>query len=239
MRYSFYIQILTARGSILIAMKNHVKLKVWNLAVLLLLLVGIILIVYPKWTQYVEDQRELRLLTEWDALPKENTQVPATALPIKTSHTTSTVKTKQKAPEVTIIDGLPVYGTVSIEKIDLREPMVKGATAKSLKLGSGVVVPERLPGEIGNYVLASHRSRTFGRHFNRLDELESGDEIKLETSNDTFVYKVNSKVVVKPTDLSVLDQNKNDKELTLITCEPPGKSTHRLIVKAVMEEQNK
>lgn len=115
--------------------------------------------------------------------------------------------------------------------------MVEGATQESLKLGSGIVVPDRMPGEVGNFVLASHRSLTFGRHYNRLDELEVGDSIDLETSDQIHTYTVESKFIVTPDDLSVLEQNEEDSELTLITCEPIDTATHRLIVKAKMEKK--
>ncbi|MDK8182546.1 class D sortase [Paenibacillus sp. UMB4589-SE434] len=204
------------------------KLTPWNITIILLLVVGLALILYPQWTRYVEEQNELRLLTEWDSLPKAKTSSSGSTLPVSP---TSVSHNKKPAA---LIDGLPVYGTISIEKIDLREPMVEGATAQSLKLGSGVVIPDRMPGEIGNFVLASHRSRTYGRHFNRLDELEAGDKIKLETADHLFEYTVTSKFVVLPEDLTVLDQREDSKELTLITCEPFGKSTHRLIIKATI-----
>ncbi|MCR8844983.1 class D sortase [Paenibacillus sp. SC116] len=141
-------------------------------------------------------------------------------------------KTKPK-----LINGIPVHGTIAVDKIDLREPIVEGATPQSLKVGSGSVVPGRTPGDIGNYVLASHRSLKFGRHYNRLDELEIGDSIRIETADRTFTYTVRSKTVVIPEDLSVLDQHPHERELTLITCDPIDTATHRLIVKAVMEEE--
>lgn len=194
---------------------------------LLLLLTGLALILYPKWNEYNEQQRELRLLTEWDNLPKDTVSVSST------SENDSNAKKKLQP---TAIDGLHVYGTISIAKIDLREPMVEGATPASLKVGSGIVVPGRMPGELGNFVLASHRSLTFGRHFNRLDELTAGDKIQLETAEQTYTYTVQSKSVVTPEDLSVLDQNLHARELTLITCEPIDTATHRLIVKAVMDD---
>ncbi|WP_019422416.1 class D sortase [Paenibacillus sp. OSY-SE] len=218
-------------------MNTRVKMKIWNVTALTLLLVGLILIFYPKWVQYVEQQRELHLLTEWDAIPKESSYADNLAQPLlsKASLPTSDVRTPEPAPDPEVmIDGIPLYGAISIEKIDLREPMLAGATAQSLKHGSGVVVPNRTPGTTGNFVLASHRSQTFGRHFNRLDELEAGDEIKIETTNNTYVYKVNTKFIVEPEDLSVLDQNKDDKQLTLITCEPMDNPTHRLIIKALL-----
>lgn len=211
----------------LISKKNLILSRLLGFTALLLLLVGLALILYPKWNQYTEQQRELKLLTEWDNLPQDHIPVSST------TQTDSTTNTKL---EPKVIDGLNVYGAISIGKIDLREPMVEGATPASLKVGSGIVVPGRMPGEIGNFVLASHRSLTFGRHFNRLDELEKGDKVQLETADDTYTYTVQSKTVVTPEDLSVLEQNSTEHELTLITCEPIDTATHRLIVKAVIEK---
>jgi len=211
----------------LITKKNQNMSRLLGFTALLFLFAGLALILYPKWNQYNEQQRELRLLTEWDNLPQDSIQVTSK------TQTDSTTPNKQEPKS---IDGLLVYGAISIDKIDLREPMVEGATPASLKVGSGIVVPGRMPGEIGNFVLASHRSLTFGRHFNRLDELKKGDKVQLETSDQTYTYTVQSKSVVTPEDLSVLDQNPTDRELTLITCDPIDTATHRLIVKAVMEK---
>ncbi|MBG9733630.1 sortase [Paenibacillus alvei] len=211
----------------LISKKRLILSRLIGAAALLLLLTGLALILFPKWNEYNEQQRELRLLTEWDNLPQDIIPVSST------SESDPAAEKKKLQPKV--IDGLHVYGTISIAKIDLREPMVEGATPASLKVGSGIVVPERMPGELGNFVLASHRSLTFGRHFNRLDELTAGDKIQLETAAQTYTYTVQSKSIVVPEDLSVLDQNPDARELTLITCEPIDTATHRLIVKAVMD----
>ncbi|WP_245583525.1 class D sortase [Paenibacillus assamensis] len=181
----------------------------------------------------MEERRELQLLTEWDAYLKEQ---PQAGQSVNASQTTSTTTTKV-AMEPKLLDGIPVHGTIAIDKIDLREPIVEGATPQSLKVGSGSVVPGRAPGELGNYVLASHRSLKFGRHYNRLDELAIGDSIQVETADRTFTYTVRSKSIVTPEDLSVLDQNTHERELTLITCDPIDTATHRLIVKAFMEEE--
>lgn len=205
--------------------------RLLGITALLLLMTGVALILYPKWNEYNEQQRELRLLTEWDNLPQD--AIPVSS-PLSSEAESNSTARKKLQPKV--IDGLHVYGAISIAKIDLREPMVEGATPASLKAGSGIVVPGRMPGELGNFVLASHRSLTFGRHFNRLDELTIGDKIQLETAEQTFTYIVQSKSVVTPEDLSVLEQNPHERELTLITCEPIDTATHRLIVKAVMDD---
>lgn len=54
-------------------------------------------------------------------------------LPLTTSLTIS-IAAEQDEADISM-EGIPVYGTVSIGTIDLREPMLGGATEHSLKVG--------------------------------------------------------------------------------------------------------
>ncbi|MNC63655.1 Sortase family protein [compost metagenome] len=87
-------------------------------------------------------------------------------------------------------------------------------------------------GEVGNAAIAAHRSRTTGRLFNRLGEVEIGDIISIQTSTEKYQYVVYDISIVEPTDVSVLNGNKTDSILTLITCDPLVNPTHRLIIHA-------
>lgn len=144
-------------------------------------------------------------------------------------------ETPERQHSAVYIDGYAVVGTLSVGKLDLLEPILEGADPETLKTGVGSVVPDRRPGAAGNYVVAGHRSWTFGKQFSRLDELETGDKIVLETRSGSYTYVVASSTLVEPDDLSVLKQGGNKAELTLITCEPKYNPTHRLIVKAVLD----
>ena len=124
-------------------------------------------------------------------------------------------------------------GVLKIDKINLNLPILDGATEKNLKIGSARVKGTSDIGVIGNVAIAAHRSHTFGRFFNRLAEIELGDEILITTDKETYKYRVYKIHVVEPTDVSVLYRNSKDKILTLITCDPPVKATHRLIIHAI------
>ncbi len=126
-----------------------------------------------------------------------------------------------------------VLGILKIPKINLNLPILEGATEKNLKIGAGRVMGTGEAGEIGNMALAAHRSHTYGRFFNRLGELQQGDEIQIEANDTVLNYRVYKIHVVEPTDISVLKKNNRDKILTLITCDPPVKATHRLIIHAI------
>ena len=56
-----------------------------------------------------------------------------------------------------------------------------------LKKGPGHYPESPLPGQEGNAAIAGHRT-TYGAPFNRIDELEPGDEIHVETIQGSFTY---------------------------------------------------
>jgi len=128
-----------------------------------------------------------------------------------------------------------VIGRIEIPKIKLSLPILEGTSSSNLNKGTGHLTGTNLPGEVGNVVIAAHRGYSYGKLFNRLEELDIGDDIIINYSNKNYQYKVYKTMVVEPADISVLNQNSKDKVLTLITCTPLGEPTHRFIVHAVME----
>ncbi len=133
-------------------------------------------------------------------------------------------------------NGLDVMGIVSIPKIDINLMFVEGVTKQALKFAVGHMPGTAMPGEVGNCALAGHRSYTFGEYFNRLDEVEVGDEIQITRGKETYTYKVYESFLVEPTEVWVTETIENKKIVTLITCHPVVKATHRLIVRGELVE---
>ncbi len=125
----------------------------------------------------------------------------------------------------------------------------EGTSRRTLKLGPGHMVDTPLPGQPGNAVISGHRT-TYLAPFNRLDELEEGDPIIVETEIGTHVYVVrdpatvieNTSVLalgegggwfaVRPTALWVKEPPGDGAWLTLTTCHPEYSARQRLIVVA-------
>jgi sortase A len=120
-------------------------------------------------------------------------------------------------------------GIMSIPKIDIKVAVGEGLDDKTLKYAVGHFEGTAMPGEKGNFCVAGHRSYTYGQYFNRLDELKKGDEVIVKTKKGEFTYKITESKVVEPTEVSVLDNTK-DETITLVTCTPVRVATHRLIV---------
>lgn len=133
-------------------------------------------------------------------------------------------------------NGLEAIGIVSIPKIDVNLMFVEGVTKQALKFAVGHMPGTAMPGKVGNCALAGHRSYTFGEYFNRLDEVEVGDEIQITRGKETYTYKVYESFLVEPTEVWVTEPIENKKIVTLITCHPVVKATHRLIVRGELVE---
>lgn len=223
-----------------------------KLAVYLLLAVGVSLILQPWWSERLQEKQQLKLLTHWDQWQEtEQREDHDHTLPAPLSFYSGSVSEPTTQPAVSsealapssasfkpiTIDGFIVKGTISIETLDLREPILDGATENTLQVGIGIVEVERKPGETGNFVLAGHNSRTAGKHFNRIHELQAGDRIVIAAERSSYIYAVTDQFVVEPDDLSVLAQTGESSELTLITCDKVVNPTHRLIVKAQLQSK--
>lgn len=132
---------------------------------------------------------------------------------------------------------------IIIPKINVEIPVVydepsiqEDAVQKALERGVLHYATTPSPGERGNAVIFGHSSNNIlnsGKYkfaFVLLSRLEENDTFMLEKDGQRYVYKVFKKVIVAPTDLSVLDNYEGKSTVSLITCDPPGTSINRLVV---------
>ncbi|NLG04969.1 MAG: class D sortase [Clostridia bacterium] len=130
-----------------------------------------------------------------------------------------------------------LLGVLRISKIDLEEAVKEGSSSSVISSALGHMEETALPGTIGNCAIAGHRNYVFGRFFNRLNEVEAGDTVEIETLNGIYQYTVTESYVVEPEDVSVLSQDTKQSELTLITCTPLFVGSHRLIIKGTLQNE--
>ena len=127
------------------------------------------------------------------------------------------------------VDVPVVYNSPSISENDIQN-----------SLESGVVhyptTPK--PGENGNSVIVGHSSNNLlnrGKYkfaFVLLNKLENGDTITLQYNSKRYVYKVYEKIIVDPSEVGVLGPTDKKASISLITCDPPGTSIKRLVIRA-------
>ncbi len=131
--------------------------------------------------------------------------------------------------------------TISIPRINIYDAKV---TVGGEDLSKSLVhyQPVSMPGSLGNTVIFGHSTlpqlynvNDYKTIFTYLPSLNKGDAIKVSLRNTTYEYVVEEMFVVKPDQVSVLDQTNDSSTLTLITCVPPGTFWNRLVVRAKLQ----
>ncbi|HHX38297.1 MAG TPA: class D sortase [Clostridiaceae bacterium] len=121
-------------------------------------------------------------------------------------------------------------GRLEIPKIHVNLPILEYATRVQLRYGLAHVETTAKPGETGNNAMLGHRMLDSGRHLNRLDEVNVGDQITINTGTDFYTYEVFDMIVIDPAELmSYVDKDYGMPTLTLITCDPIPTWEHRLL----------
>ncbi len=94
-----------------------------------------------------------------------------------------------------------------------------------------------LPGTLGNTVMSGHNN-AWGRVFRDLIRVKRGDEIEVHTRKRVLRYRVEEKLLVRQTGATADQRRRNatwigptdDERLTLVSCWPYRRPTHRLII---------
>lgn len=194
------------------------------------IIVGIAVILLPFAKESIEDYRQQKILMLWQ---QEMNRVG------REEETTGTeTAIEQETDAGGNLEGEEVVGVLRIPAIELEQPVLKGATERNLNLSVATIEPTGTPGAEGNFAIAGHNSRTYGRHFNRLEELKNGDELFVDTGTGSYTYKVTDTYVVEAEDVWVLGDTIDGAEITLITCHysKEGK-VQRFIVKGILQEK--
>ncbi|MDA3847605.1 MAG: class D sortase [Vallitaleaceae bacterium] len=231
------------------------KIKIRNTISTLLIIGGLSIIAIPIIGRLVANNQQKDMLDEfYTSLEQSNNEVISTDLDAlndallwgsdetnqaESNQNDITVSSGNQLAEPSSLQVMPkTLGVIKIDKIDLEYPIGEGADLDTLRYYIGHV-PESAPlNEIGNSVLAGHRSHSFGSYFNRLDELEIGDEIEVTSINgETITYEVFDKLIVAPDDFSVMKGSSQYRVLTLITCHPVYNPDSRLIIHAIDVDQ--
>jgi sortase A len=159
----------------------------------------------------------------------------------------------QNAPADNELEPQTYYGRIRIPQIEVDSPLLEGIRINTLDYGPGHWPGTAMPGELGNVVVAGHRT-SHNADFRRLDELKPGDQVIFDldaglVAGDGFqradgvevtvptpdehtgkhFYVVHSVEVVTPDAMWVVSQDYRH-SATLFACHPPGSVSHRIVV---------
>lgn len=190
----------------------------------LLITIGVVLVLFVGWQLFWTD-----VVSDADA-----GQVVATLEKDPTGP--EWVQPRQaKLGDAFAIVRIPRFGS------EFARPLYEGTTRDVLTRGIGHYAETGLPGAVGNFAVAGHRT-TYGKPFNQIDKLVEGDVVMVETRDTYFVYRVTSHQIVAPTQVSVLLPVPDEPErkatvatLTLTSCHPEFSARERYVVHAELE----
>ncbi len=122
----------------------------------------------------------------------------------------------------------PPLGRIVIPKVGLDAELEQGIRLTTLDRGPGHWPGSAMPGEIGNVVVAGHRT-SHGAEFRYLDQLAPGDEVIFTTDTGAHTYLVTGTQIVTPNDLWITNPT-DTPTATLFACHPLGSTAKRIVV---------
>ncbi len=216
-------------------MKNKTKTILLTVLIVVFIGGGLALLLYPFVTNFIASRHGAEQLAEWEEIT-EAAEEPNEAEEavddeedaiVEWSEDISRQIKPHEEPDVEDYFPLKIY----IPAIEVEWIVNEGTDRETLKKGPGHIIGTPFPGEEGRSTISGHRT-TYGAPFNRVDELEEGDLIYLDTiKGETFTYAVTGQEIVKPTDVHVLEGDEK-KELLLTACHPKYSAAYRIIIYA-------
>jgi sortase A len=168
-----------------------------------------------------------------DTTATSTTTTTSTSTTTSASTTTTTVPLQATTPIAPPSDpggaeDLGELGSISIPKIGLDASLNEGIRLTTLDRGPGHWPGSAMPGQVGNVVVAAHRT-SHGAQFRHIDQLVPGDIVTFTTADGSFDYQVTGTQIVSPDALWIIDPT-DTPTATLFACHPPGSTRQRIVV---------
>jgi len=223
------------------------KISVVGVAGELLLTAGVVVMLFVAWQFGIGDQiaaaqnrADAQALAEqWQDSPPE---------PGPTSPPSATAE--PEAPAAPVITPEPadgeVFGIMYVPRFgpDFAVRMGGGVSRERTldTIGIGHYPDTQMPGEVGNFAVAAHRTGFGGAPFYSIDELRVGDPVIVETADGWYTYIFRTLEYVRPTAVGVLDPvpqatptGLGGRYLTMTSCSPRHTIAERIIAYALFD----
>lgn len=220
------------------------KKNLINILIIVFLLAGASLLLYPAVSQHISARQSARRVADYYVAykdlgddKKEDLLAQADSYNARLAGIPQNFNGQTQADYDSILDitGTGIMGYITINKIGVELPIYHGVDAGVLQIGIGHLKETSLPvgGESTHSVLSGHRGLPGARLFTDLDKMEIGDEFSITVLDRVLYYRVDQIKVVLPTEVNDLLIEEGEDYCTLVTCTPYGINTHRLLVRGV------
>ena len=209
----------------------------------LLLIIGLSLLLYPSFADRRNSSRSARAITAyveavatldqdqydalWNAACTYNQNLP---------HSSGGQLSEEMNAEYDRLlnpCGTGMMGNIEIPSLKIALPVYHGTEENVLQEAIGHLEWSSLPvgGNSTHCVVSGHRGLPGARLFTDLDKLAEGDVFLLRTLGEVLTYEVDQILIVKPNQTDSLRIEEGKDLCTLVTCTPYGINSHRLLVR--------
>lgn len=210
----------------------------------LLLTAGVIVMLFVAWQMWIGDiiidaqqnAEGAEIVQEWAELPAPEPP-PVIEAEDGTTRYEPPILPHPAESQVFAQMRIPRFGGDYIKNI-------AGGTTRARTLdhiGIGLYDSSKMPGEVGNFSLAGHRT-TWGKPFNQIDKLRLNDAIVVETPEGWYTYRFRTLEYVTPSAVEVLgdvpqmpDVPPGERYITLTACSPLYSLAERIVAYGVFE----
>ena len=215
-----------------------------TIILLLVLVVGLSLLLYPTFSDWWNSVHQSRAVTTyveqvadmdedqyhqfWDEAWAYNT-----SLTERMNSFTLSEEHKAQYNNLLNIGGSGIMGYVEIPIIGVTLPVYHGTDETVLQVAVGHLEWTSLPvgGESSHCVISGHRGLPSAKLFSNLDKMVEGDTFMLRVLDEVLTYEVDQILIVEPHQAEALLVEQGKDLCTLVTCTPYGVNSHRLLVR--------
>lgn len=222
--------------------------KTIYIIIILLLISGAVLFLYPVFSSYLAERHQARIIADYDEsiqrmqaekLEEEwkKAEEYNETLMGEPVHDPFLEGSGMALPEnyLEVLHVMDSMGFIKIPKISVSLPIYHGTDRETLEKGVGHLRQTALPigGEGNHTVLTGHTGLPNAKLFDGLTKITVGDHFYIQILGKTIAYEVDSVNVVKPEEVELLNPIRGEDHVTLLTCTPYGVNSHRLLVRGI------
>ncbi|MCI8848426.1 MAG: class C sortase [Oscillibacter sp.] len=226
-------------------MKKHLS----SILLLLILLAGLVLLLYPTASDYWNSFHQSRAIASYAESVSNLTAVDYERLWLDAGAYNQDLLQKpvplmfdeadrERYEALLNVSGNGIMGYIEIPKINVSLPIYHGTEESVLQIAVGHIEGSSLPvgGASTHCVLSGHRGLPSATLFSNLDQMDEGDIFLLRILDETLTYEVDQIHIVLPQESDDLTIVNNRDLCTLVTCTPYGINSHRLLVRGTRIE---
>lgn len=220
------------------------KGNVLNIFLIIMLLAGLSLVLYPTVSHLWNSKFQARMIATYEeSVGNINEETYRKILGDARQYNASLLERlngyiltdQQKAlyDQQLNVTGDGIMGYIEIPSINVFLAIYHGTDDTVLQVAAGHLEWTSLPigGEGVHTVLSAHRGLPSARLFTDLDQLQIGDTFLLHILHETLTYQVDQIRIVLPEETEELLIQEGRDLCTLVTCTPYGVNSHRLLVR--------